>query len=149
MDINQVTLEERPIVAIRKTVSDPGLLFDEAMPKLFDFVAAHNTEVNGPPLGVYYRIEDGEFDMAVALPVASAAEAEGEIAATALPAGAAVTAEYVGPYEGLGEAWADLRHSIADAGQQTRAEGWEEYLVGPESGLDPREFETNLVQPVE
>ena len=149
MDINQITLEERPIVAIRKTVSDPGLLFDEALPKLFDFVAAHATEVNGPSLGVYYRIQEGEFDMAVALPVASLAEAEGEIAATSLPGGPAITAEYVGPYEGLGEAWANLRHAIADAGQKARAEGWEEYLVGPESGLDPREFQTILVQTVE
>lgn len=149
MELNKVTLEERPIIAIRKTVPDPGPLFDEAMPKLFDFVARNGIAVDGPPLGVYYMIAEGEFDMAVALPVAAEPPAEGEISAISLPAGPAVAVEYTGRYDGLGEAWSELRHAIADAGYEIRAEGWEEYLVGPESGVEPAEFQTRLVQTVE
>lgn len=149
MELQHVTLDERPIIAIRKTVSDPGLLFDEALPKLFDHVAGTGISVDGPPLGVYYQVADGEFDMAVALPVKGESVAVGEISATTLPAGPAVTIEYVGHYDGLGDAWSGLRHAIADAGHEIRAEGWEEYLVGPESGKDPAEFQTLLVQTIE
>jgi effector-binding domain-containing protein len=149
MEINDVVLGERQIIAIRKTVHDPGLLFDEALPKLFDFAASNDVEVDGPPLGIYYRVEEGEFDMAVALPVAAAPAGGGEIAAASLPAGPAMTADYVGHYEGLSAAWAEFRHAIDDAGKKPRAEGWEEYVVGPESGLGPDEFQTTLLQTIE
>lgn len=149
MELNKVTLDERPIIAIRRTVPDPGPLFDEALPRLFDFVATNGFAVTGPPLGVYYDVGDGEFDMAVALPVAGEATEEGDITAGSLPAGPAVTVEFTGHYDGLGDAWSSLRHAIADAGHEIRAEGWEEYLVGPESGVDPTEFQTTLVQTIE
>lgn len=149
MQLNTVSLEERPIIAIRRTVPDPGLFFDEVLPTLFDFVARNGIAVDGPPLGVYYRVAEGEFDMAVALPVAAESPAEGVISVMSLPAGPAVVVEYMGHYDGLGDAWSALRRDIADAGREIRAEGWEEYLVGPESGVEPAEFQTRLVQTIE
>lgn len=150
MDIYELTVAPRPIVAIRETVTEPGKLFDSALPRLFGLVATQGLNVDGPALGIYYRVEEGQFDMAVALPVDGADPvSEGPIRAGELPAGRAAATDYTGPYDGLGEAWAMFRHEIDVAGHTVRAEGWEEYHVGPDSGVDSSEYRTTLVQTIE
>lgn len=143
-----MSLEPRSIVGVWDTVDDPGPLFERAMPLLSAHVEARRLQVDGPPLGIYYRVSEGSFEMAVAMPVASA-EGAGEVEVGRLPGGRALATDYFGPYDGLSAAWDRFTDVLGDAGYAIRAEGWEEYHSGPESGDDPSHWLTRLVQPVD
>lgn len=148
MEIFELELEPRPLIGIWDTVVDPGPLFERAMPALFQHAEANGLRVDGPALGIYFRVSEGRFEMAVALPVTSAIGG-GEVREGRLPGGRAVATDYFGPYDGLSSAWSRFAAELARSGYLIRAEGWEEYHEGPESGGAPSTWRTRLVQTVQ
>ena len=149
MDISTTSIPARTIVGIRDTDTDPGTMFAAVTGELFGFVGQRGLEVTGPLLGVYYHVEDTSFDMAVAVPVAWAPENLGDRFFTEqLGAESAVVGEYIGPYDGLPEAWSDLMASPNIAAGTPTMPCWEEYVTGPESGSGPADWRTTLVQPL-
>ncbi len=148
MEIQEITLGSRPIIGIREQVTDPGEFFARALPALFAWATEHEAKIDGPPLGVYYHVDESGFDMAVALFVHGDVDPGEPLFSGHLPGGRAATYDYAGSYEGLSSAWAEFRHLLADAGLHPRGENWEEYHVGPESGKDTSRWRTRLVQPV-
>jgi effector-binding domain-containing protein len=144
------TVKERTIIGIRDKVNDPGSLFASALPMLFSYCAEHGTVIAGPPLGIYYDVADGTFDMAVALPVEGPVEPrDTSMFVGSLPGGRVVRGTHVGPYDQITQAWGVLMDHAESVGL-TRLDGpcWEEYKLGPESGENPSEWRTDLVQPV-
>ncbi len=148
MEIFELELEPRPVIGVWDTVEDPGTLFERAMPLLTGHVEANDLRVDGPPLGIYFRVSSGRYEMAVALPVVSAVGA-GAVREGRLPGGRAAATDYFGPYDGLASAWDRFLTSLAGSGYLVRAEGWEEYHEGPESGGAPSTWRTRLVQTVQ
>lgn len=150
MEIFELNLEPRPIMGIWDTVDDPGPLFERALPALFERAGVMGLQVDGPPLGIYYRVSGGRFEMAVALPMASTDElVDGEVRSGLLPGGRAVATDFYGRYEDLSAAWKRFMDMLGESGYEIRAESWEEYLRGPELGGDPTTWLTRLVQTVE
>ena len=147
MNITEISLAPQPFIGIRDKVVDPGPLFSEGLPRLFGYAAEHGIAPAGPPIGIYYDVEEGMFDMAVGLPTIGLVEGEGDIFSDVLPDGKAVTAEYVGPYEGLGRAWQEFMTALAEDGYSLRAASWEDYRTGGDDS-DPKDWLTVLVVPV-
>lgn len=149
MDIKEVSLEARPFIGIRERVSDVGEFFARVLPVLYQAAERYDLEVVGAPLGVYYQAGGSVFDMAVGLAVEEIPESvEAPVFADELASGRAVTAEHVGPYDTLIDSWMLLLESVKVPGQSFRAAGWEEYVLGPESGPDPSQWRTIITQPV-
>lgn len=147
METKQIPITPRPIVGIRERVDDPGPFFESAIPELFAYADAHSISVVGPVLGVYYEVDDGMFDMAVALPVSDVADGDERVFSGSLSADRAIVTDYVGSYDGLPEAWSELMEIIGDDAPHLMP-CWEEYRVGPEDDPNPLHWRTTLVQPI-
>jgi effector-binding domain-containing protein len=148
MEATETSLAPRTIVGIREVVDDPGKLFTSALPALFARAEGGGQTYIGPPLGVYYHVDDGSYDMAVAFLVEDAGDAaEAGLFVDTLDPGRAYIGEYQGPYDGIPEAWSDLMAAIPDD-VETTMPCWEEYHTGPESDPNPINWRTTLVQPI-
>jgi effector-binding domain-containing protein len=84
----------------------------------------------------------------VCVPVTGEVRPQGRVRAYTIAAARVARAMYHGPYEGLGAAWPELRAWIAAQGLTCAPGLWEVYVVGPESGLPPEAWQTELNQPL-
>ena len=78
------------VIAVRvSSAEDFDPLFQAARGQVTAFAAAHNVEVTGPLMGVFYEDltdPDCDCDFAVALPTNSSVQAEGAVTIQVLPA---------------------------------------------------------------
>lgn len=147
MEASITTLTARPILGVRATVktSEIGATIGELAPRL----AQHaGSRAAGPMLARYHSWGEKGGEMELALPVTEPVESSGDLVAGELPAGRAVVATHVGPYEGLPASWHAVQAWIEARELSTRSAPWEEYLddcsVTPEA-----ELRTRIVWPVE
>ncbi len=74
--------------------------------------------------------------------------AAGRVQPGELPAVKIARAIYLGPYEGLGDAWCEFSEWINANGHSPAADLWECYVAGPESGTDSSKWRTELNRPL-
>ncbi len=111
-----------------------------ATASLMDAVAAQGIATTGPWFSHHLRMDPAIFDFEIGVPVAAPVAAMGRVQLGQLPAATVARTVYHGPYEGLGTAWGEFDAWIAANGPDL----WECYVAGPESGLDPATFRTEL-----
>ena len=151
MDVKETCLVAQPVVVIRAKVHRDQL--GPAMGKLFPMVMAFVQESTakpaGPPFSRYFCTNDEAWDiacgMAVSHPLTTGA---GQVEASELPGGAAITAMHRGRYETLGESWAALQRWVKDNGKVPGEPPWELYWTDPREVKDPAEWRTEIVIPV-
>lgn len=152
MEIDYTSVETQPILGIRRQVPDPGPMFESAMPALFAHASTLGVEVAGAPLGVYYEVGEGFFDMAVAVPIveptSDVGTPEPPLFIGALPSGRVAVVVHSGSYDALADTWSEFMAALDAAEVDLAGECWEDYVVGPDSGVDSDAFRTRLVQPI-
>jgi effector-binding domain-containing protein len=95
-------------------------------------------------------LRDGETPMIDApqilkgVVVAKAPATDGRVHASKLDAVEVARTVYRGPYEGLPEAWGELRTWLEASGRKPGERLLEVYLKGPEDSADPKTWETQL-----
>ena len=97
----------------------------------------------------HFRPPTDVFDFEVGIPVVGAIAPTGRVRPAHLPAARVARTAYVGGYEGLAEAWAAFEEWMRANGHHPATELWEHYAVGPESGLAPTAWRTQLVRPLQ
>lgn len=97
----------------------------------------------------HLKIEPAIFDFEICIPVAAPIVGKARVEAGEIPALRVVRTVYQGPYEGLGGAWRELDAWISAQGIKVGEDLYECYPVGPESGLDPHEWRTELSRRIE
>lgn len=102
----------------------------------------------GPWRTHHLRMDPGVFDFEVCVPVPAEVTPVGRVRPYTIPAAKVARTIYRGPYEGLGQAWPELRAWIAAQGLECAPGLWEVYAVGPESGLPADQWQTELNQPL-
>ncbi len=112
-------------------------------------VAAQGIIPTGPLFSHHLRMQPDIFDFEIGVPVDQEVSDAGRVRGGSLPAGKVARTLYVGSYEGLSAAWGEFEAWIADQGFTPRADLWERYIVGPDSGSDPNEYCTELNRPLE
>ena len=144
------SVDSKAVVGVRDSVTEPGSLFESALPTLFSFCAQHAIVVVGPPIGIYYNVADGVFDMAVALPIDGSPEVDAaSMFVGTLPGGSGARATHVGSYDEITDAWGTLMREMESMDlTPSDAPCWEEYTLGPDSGKPSSEWRTDLVQPI-
>jgi effector-binding domain-containing protein len=80
--------------------------------------------------------------------VKAAIQPKGRVKAAVLPAGKAVVAWHLGPYEKLGDTHARIQAYCEEHGLEQRAAPWEEYWTDPGMEPDPSKWRTKIVMPV-
>ncbi len=150
MKVHTEVVDPRTVIGIRDRVDDPGPLFESGLPRLFRYCGENTIEVTGPPLGIYYEVGDGTFDMAVAIPIGEPpSSVDPAMFVGETPDGLAAVATYVGPYDGLPDAWQRFVDEINGQGLTMRDEAClEEYELGPDATDDPTKWRTRFVQPI-
>ena len=111
-------------------------------------LAAQHIVPSGPWFSHHFRMHPDTFDFEIGLPVPSPVVAAGRVTASHLPAALVARTIFRGPYMALGGAWGEFDQWLRDNGHVMRAELWESYIVGPESGADPASFQTELTRPL-
>jgi effector-binding domain-containing protein len=149
MSISKITVEEhpaQPTLAIRLQTSPENLSNDtaEAINKIMAYLEEIGKEASNMPYSAYHNMESMDqqvIDVEVGIPVEEDLPGKGNIQATKLPAGKYATITFVGPYEGLPEAYERLElwekeNKVSDAGVV-----YEFYINDPDE-VTPEELET-------
>lgn len=151
--VQREMLENELLAVIRHrdvTLQDLQQLYDRTYAALGQAIAAGLFVPVGPALAVYHGDPQGTFDLEVgypaqSVPTQSVPTAAGDLHASALPAGPIAIASHIGPYDGLGDAWAAL---VAGAGDAKPTGVWIEVYVSSPVTTPAAELRTDLVMPV-
>lgn len=142
----------RPTVVAREPdypMASLTTLFDSTFSALFPALAERGITPVGAPFALYHRAPDTTVDIEVGIPVESALPepitvGDVVLSPSTLPAGTVASTSYVGPYDGLGEAWGAFMRAIGDAGRNPALPFWEVYVTEPDPDMDPSTLRTDL-----
>jgi effector-binding domain-containing protein len=147
---------EQPYMAIggQVTMHTIGAIADR-LPEVFVWLADHDLEPTGAPFFKYNLIDmQRHLEVEVGVPVAAAAEGDGEVHAGVLPAGRYATLTHVGHPDELAGATAALRDWAAQQGlrwdmtETAHGQRWrcrlEIYHTDPADEPDMRKWQTEL-----
>lgn len=144
------TIEVQPAAAISAEVPMAELrdVFDRGFPAVVRAIEAQGLTIARPPFGFYPRLPTATVAVTVGFPVVGTFVADGAVEPFELPAGRAVTATHVGPYDTLEQTYDELL-AWARAEELTLAAGmWETYLSDPSAEPDPNTWRTLIVWPL-
>jgi len=144
-----VELPSETVAVVRSVVPMEGLtaFFEEAYGRVAGAVPAAGGRITGPPFAWYHEMPGQSVDVSAGFAVAGDVHVpDGGVHVVERPGGRALVTVYVGSYEGLGGAWAELASAVVARGWQGRDDFWEEYLSEPTG--DPSGWRTRLVLPL-
>lgn len=145
-----VLTEARYAAVIRLTIPREEIrsVMGPAIAEVLAVLGEQGLAPAGPVFSHHFRMDPAFFDFHVGVPVEGTVLPSGRVAEGKLPGVKAARTVYHGPYEGLGAAWGEFQAWVDARGLERAADLWECYLAGPESGADPSEWRTELVQPL-
>jgi DNA-binding transcriptional MerR regulator len=155
-DVTMQLLPAEHVVALQVggTGGETSGLLRQAILGLRAYLGAIGQRPTGPP-GSIFPTFDGSVhnqalvEMEVFLPVDISVRGVGQIQSKQLPAGAAATIRYVGPYTLLSRCYRALTEWIDDHGRHAAGPLREIYWAGPEAGIAPTNYETQVVWPLD
>jgi len=147
--ISLTILEERHLASIRVQckLADMQKNLSVILPESMRFVTAQGGSMSGPPIVRYYSFGD-DLDFEGAMQITEPIEPTERVKASSLPAGLAVVAWHVGPYDSLGETHLKIQAYMEAEELESRGAPWEEYWTDPGLERDPAKWRTKIVQPV-
>lgn len=153
LDVKEIRLVAQPTVVIRAKVHLDQLaaVMGKLFPVVMAFVQDSGVEPAGAPFSRYLCMgqHDEPWEIACGIPLSQPLAGDGQVEASQLPGGAAVTTVHRGRYETLGESWAALQRWIEDNGKVLGEPPWEIYWTDPSQVKDPAEWRTEIVIPVQ
>lgn len=151
-DIKSTELQEQPTAMLRETVPMNALreFFDRAYKAVMAAVQQQNVQLAGPPFALYRGMPTDVVDVEAGFPLAAPypGGAEGGVSAGVLPAGPALQAMHVGPYDSLPETYSAVMARMRAEGLTPGDAMWEYYLSDPAAEPDPAVWKTLVVWPV-
>lgn len=133
----------RDIVANYASV---GPLYEE----LFAALGQHGIAPAGPVMAIYYDEEykESDVDVEAAVPVSGGSLPKGRVMIRELPGTEVASLVRTGPYDDFTPAYQALMGWIEANGYRIIGPNREIYLRGPEAGVDPAQFVTEIQFPV-
>jgi len=152
-DIKSTQLEEQPTAVLRETVPMNALkeFFGRAYQAVMAAAEQQQVQLAGPPFALYHGTPTDVVDVEAGFPVAAPLPwpgSEGGVTAGYLPAGRAMEAMHVGPYEKLPETYKAIAGKMQAGGLTPGNLMWEYYLTDPAAEPDPGAWKTLVVWPV-
>jgi effector-binding domain-containing protein len=151
-DIKSTELQEKPTAVLRETVPMNALreFFSRAYTAVMAAVQQQHVQLAGPPFALYRGKPTDVVDVEAGFPLAAPYPGGNDDGVTAgmLPAGPALEAMHVGPYETLPETYGALIARMQGEGLTPGNAMWEFYLSDPGADPDPAVWKTLVVWPV-
>jgi AraC family transcriptional regulator len=138
------------ILLIRRKIPRPELqpMLAECFGKLFGHGHKAGLPIAGWPVARYLSVGPGLWTVEAAMPVASAAQAQGEMEPGMLPAGPVAVGIHGGPYEQLPETYAAIEKWMGENGVRPGGAPWESYVTDPTQHPDPADWRTEVYWPL-
>lgn len=137
------------VIRLKVPRSEIQQVMGPAFGELFASLAAQGITPAGPLFTHHFRMDPDIFDFEAGVAVRRPVEPAGRVLPSELPGRTVICSTYSGGYEGLGNAWGELKSWIAQQpGLQTAPDLWECYTTGPESSSNPADWRTELNQPL-
>lgn len=147
VEIKQLPAQLALVVHARVTLGSIA----EGMGGAFDTLMRHagttGAQFAGPPFTLYPEMPQGEFAIAVCMPVAPGAVAGDDVTLEELPATEAATLLFKGPYSAMEPAWRLLMEWVGKSGRRPGGAVREVYLSDP-GQVEEDELLTELVVPL-
>jgi len=126
-------VEETPCLSIYAKVANEemGVTVAEAFHEVAEHIISNNGTLDGAPFVYYHGFDDKTTSMECGWPVWQEAPESGSIKRFTIPGGEAVTTRYMGPYEGLIDAYQKLMEFLTIEGLKA-GPMWEYYLNSPD-----------------
>lgn len=147
-EIAQLSAQPAAVIHITVPRSEIQNVMGPGYSELMDTIAAQGIAPAGPWFTHHLSMNPETFDFELGVPVGAPIAPTGRVQAGELPAGTVARAVYSGPYEGLGDAWAEFEAWIAAQKCAPAPDLWERYVAGPESSPDPASWRTELYRPL-
>lgn len=136
-------------VEARTTIEGIAGVLDDALPAAFQFAGMHGAAFAGPPLTLYIEPPaDGEVLIFTGAPIVTPIAGEGRIEVRTIAECDAAYVEYLGPYEGMHQAYAAIAEWAAANGRQLRKDMWEVYWTDPAQEPDQSKWRTEIFWPL-
>ncbi len=116
--------------------------------ELMATIAAQGIAPAGPWFDHHLKMDPDIFEFEISVPVTAPVVAARRVRPSQLPAATVARTVYLGPYEGLGDAWGEFVDWITAEGHTPAPNLWQCYLTGPESNSDPTTWRTELSRPL-
>ena len=130
-----------------ETVDNMPAFFGKAFHKVMVAVEKAGVTIVGPPFGYYPEMPTDKVALEAGFPTSGAVD-DGDVHTLILPAGQAVEALHVGPYETLKQTYAELFAWTSSQDLELGKAMWEYYLTDPNTNPDPATWETRIVWPL-
>ena len=149
--IEIVDVETQPSVVIRLTIprEEISSVMEPAIQEVLGQISQQDVEIVGPLYAYHVTTSDTHFDFEVGFPVATQIQPKGRVRPSRTPFGPAAKTTYVGPYDGLFDAWRSFGDELVQRAYNIRSGSlWEVYSLGPETSTDSSAWRTDLFQPL-
>ena len=150
-EIKSTDRQEQPTAVLRETVPMSALreFFGRAYSSVMAAVQQQDVQLAGPPFALYRGMPTDVVDVEAGFPLAAPFPGgDGGVVAGVLPAGRALEAMHVGPYETLPETYGKVMARMQAEGLTPGDTMWEYYLSDPGTEPDPSAWKTLIVWPV-
>lgn len=146
--IVQAPAQKTAIVSIACPRSEIQNVMGPGIREIYAALRAQGITAAGPWFSHHLRMDPNLFKFEISVPVADVIKPAGRVKPGELPAAKVARTVYSGPYEGLGQAWAEFKAWVQANGYQAAPNLWEVYLAGPESSSNPQDWKTEFNQPL-
>ncbi|MCB0769116.1 MAG: GyrI-like domain-containing protein [Flavobacteriales bacterium] len=141
-----ITTQEQRTAVIHLVIpgQDMPKHIDPAIQEILKVLQEQGLHPIGPMFSYHHRRPSDTFDFELGFPVAKAIMPKGRVVNAVLPAAQVVRAVYVGPYERLAQAWAEMEQWVNGNKYVGTGRFWECYLNDPDEVKSPSEYRTEL-----
>ena len=147
--ITEVRIPAQRVLSVRSRVPEADVpeFVGTAFAEIYGLLRDRSVEPSGHPSVLYHEF-GAMIDVEAAVPVDVDVPTEGRIAVVILPGTTVVRTLHVGPYERLGDTYAELTRWISDRDLAPAGPVREHYLTGIADGVAPEDYRTVIEMPV-
>lgn len=150
LDIEVRGQHHRPVLSIRTRTDVTHLpeLIGDAYQRIGRYLEELDVEPDGAPFVAYYNQDMKDLDVEIGFPVEDVIPGVHDMCPGEIEEGKMVTCVYIGPYEGMVEAYGEMYRYIEEKGLKTKGPAYETYLNSPGEVSGPEELMTRIDLPV-
>lgn len=148
LEVKEVVWAEHTYLADRSTIDIKNVdqIFQDKMPKTFDYLQKNNFQMAGPPSGLFFTWDTNadSTDLAIAIPVKDASMASGDYTAITIGRSRALMVDFYGSYDRTDIAHDAIKKYIKEKKLIAKSPAIEEYVTDPATEKDPNKVLTKV-----